>query len=233
MAETLHPPRLRPFRAVRYDDPRPDAGDGALDLEGVIVPLMAAADPSSYAEILDGGNPYNAYRLLADARADTWASWLKAGILREDDQASLYLYRIGYRDDANRLHQVSAVIGELSGVAEAADDAPFDAVPMVIKVEAAGFSDLLVPSGLPLASATDLTGAHHRIWAITQPGVVSTICDAIARVADDGRLDVPAGNATRMACVAEGFDRQGLPAIGITFRARTSRDVPSPDTATE
>ncbi len=42
----------------------------------------------------------------------------------------------------------------------------------------------LVPSGVPLARATGKDGVHHRLWSLTQLGVIETILDAINSKAD-------------------------------------------------
>lgn len=212
---------LQPFRAVRYNDPRPDAGDGVLDLEGVIVPYVAAADPTGYVSFLDDAvNEFSVLHLLSADGVLAWHKWLENEILLEDESESMYLYRIGFRDSENRLQQVSMVVGALSGVADPLDRGPADVVPLVATIEADGFSDLLVPTDMPVARATDPTGAHHRLWMISQAGVIEAISDAVRDAEIQGNLDVERGSATRMACVTERLTPDSLPALGMTLRRR-------------
>jgi hypothetical protein len=214
--------QFSPFAAVRYNDPNPDAEDGVLDLEGVVTPFLAAADPAAYAGFLEQVNTYNAYRLLTDQAPDAWRQWLKEGILVADETPRFYCYRIGYRDNDNQLHQVSGVIGELHGVEPAADSGPADVVPVVARIEAPGFSELLAPTSVPLARATDSNGVHHRLWAIDQTGIVNTISEAVEKAHAGGCLEIAEGTGTRMAFVTETVTRETLPALGMTFRQRST-----------
>lgn len=221
-------PSFSPFAATRFNDPTADPDElspgeveGVMELDGVVIPYVAAADPRSHLEFAaEEVNRYNVSQLLLDEGNSTWRTWLDQGVLREDDGEQLYCYRIGYRDDENRLHQIAAAVGVFDGVAAPADQRPADIVPLVTTIDAPGFSDLLSPSGVPLARATDSAGVHHRLWSISQAGIIDTICDAVGRAAIDGRLAVQGGASKRLGMVAETWSAQGLPALGFVMRRR-------------
>src|SRR5271165_5919308 len=92
-------PDVRPFRGVRYDVARVGA------LSDVVAPPYDVIGPTLQDRLYDS-SPYNIIRLELSrtAQADTEAdnrytraagflhTWMRQGILRADDQPSLYLY---------------------------------------------------------------------------------------------------------------------------------------------
>ncbi len=174
------------FSALRFNDPTADltpggtahataaSPDGVMHLDDVIAPLSAVEDATTrnaYAE----SNDYNVANLI-NASNEVWDQWRKRDILMPDPEPVLYLYRIGFSDALGNAAQVSGVVGEnpRHGVDNRLSIG-------VVLVAADGFSDLLTPSGMPLARATDDAGRHHRLWAITQTGVQETVIDAVVK----------------------------------------------------
>ena len=196
-------PRFEPFRGLRY-------GPDATDLSGVICPpydvisepereaLEAEHEdncvrlelPRSHGEL----SPY-------DSAAATLATWRQpGGPLVTDDVAAFYLYRMGFKDEHGRPRQTSGLLGALgleppgTGILPHERTTPKDKQDRLNLLRETrtnlspiwglsltpGLSTLCEPQGPPDAKATDAGGVHHRLWRITQPGVVKAISDAVA-----------------------------------------------------
>lgn len=207
---------FKPFAGVRYNDPTANTEeDGVLELEGVIAPLSAALEPQTFVKFAEEElSRYNSIRLLLEGGRELWNTWKKEQVIQQDTDPLFYIYRVGNRDANNQFLQTSAVIGEISGVSPATDSGPVDVLPLIVTVDAPGFSDLLAPTGVPLARATASDGSHHRLWAVTATGVTATISEAVA----NSPTDAPEGSGTRLAVVAEEWN--ALPALGMVFRER-------------
>lgn len=196
-------PRLQPFPGLRYD-----AADGRLD--DVLAPpydvitaderqrLVGRSEHNAVRIELpadEGGlDPY-------DVAASLWSTWQAEGVLRSDDEPSFYVYRMGFKDDAGRPRQTTGVIGalELSTLDEGevlphehtTPKARADRLDLLRSTRAnlspiwvlsptAGLSELCEPDGPPQARGTDEDGVHHRLWRVSQPGVVDAIAAAVA-----------------------------------------------------
>ena len=158
----------------------------------------------------DGLDRYRAAgRLLEGWRAP-------GGPLVADDAPSFYIYRMGFRDDAGRPRQTTGVLGALAleppgqGILPHERTTPKDKQDRLDLLRATrtnlspiwglsmavGLSAVAEPVGPPDARATDpTTGVHHRLWRVTQPGVVAAVRDTVASapvVVADGhhRLEV-------------------------------------------
>jgi uncharacterized protein (DUF1015 family) len=144
----------------------------------------------------DGADRYAmARQLLGD--------WQAEGVLVQDDEPSFYVYRMGFHDEDGRPRQTSGVIGALGlkePGAEGSDILPHERTTPKAKSDrlellrateanlspiwglslAEGLSALCELPGPPDGRATDIDGVHHRLWRITQPGVVNAITEAVA-----------------------------------------------------
>jgi uncharacterized protein (DUF1015 family) len=191
-------PRFEPFRGIRYDPER-------VALGAVIAPPYDVIDPEA-AGALAARSPYNAVRLelpMGDERryataAGLLESWLAEGILRPDEEPAFYVYRMGCRDDAGRARQTAGVIGALGLVEgpilphertlprartdrlELLRHCRANLSPVWCLSLAEGLTGLCELPGPPVARATDDAGVHHRLWKVTQPGVVEAIAAAVA-----------------------------------------------------
>ena len=196
-------PRFEPFRGLRY-------GPDATDLSGVVCPpydVISGPDrerleaehenncvrlelPRAQGEM----SPY-------DVASATLAAWRQAGgPLITDDTPGFYLYRMGFKDDQGRPRQTSGVLGALGletpgdGILPHERTTPKDKQDRLDLLRetrtnlspiwglslAKGLAGLCEPQGPPDARATDADGVHHRLWRITQPGIVAAISEAVA-----------------------------------------------------
>jgi hypothetical protein len=164
---------FEPFRGLLFSDPHA-TDEGVMELDDVIAPL-AARDDASLRQTLQTRNVFNIAALFE--RPEAVEGWKSEGWLEQGAQPALYLYRIGFTDAEHQPRQWSGVFGRVSGQREGEETVQL--VPDLIEVRAEGFSELLVPLGMPLARATDGQGSHHRLWPLTQGGVVALIADAV------------------------------------------------------
>jgi uncharacterized protein (DUF1015 family) len=184
--------RFEPFAGVRYDP-------AVVDLADVIAPpwdVLAAAER----EALLARSPYNAVQVDSVAGGCLFQEWLDGGVLAQDDEPGFYVYRMGYHDPAGRPRQTAGVIGALaveppsSGqvlphertLARDRDDrlavlegCRANLSPVWGLSLATGLSGLCELPGPPDARATDDQGVHHRLWRITQPGLVAALAGAV------------------------------------------------------
>jgi len=196
-------PRFQPFAGVRYDAP-----DGRLDEVlappyDVITPdererLVARSEHNAVRLELPVGegerDPY-------EEAAELWRSWRAEGVLRTDDEPSFYVYRMGYRDEAGRPRQTTGVLGALElTTLDDGEVLPHEHTtpkaradrldllratganlsPIWLLTPAEGLSELCELPGPPDARGTDQEGVHHRLWRVTQPGLVAAIAEALA-----------------------------------------------------
>jgi uncharacterized protein (DUF1015 family) len=216
-------PRFEPFRGVRYA-----TDDGRLD--DVVAPPYDVIDEEERGRLVahsehnavrvelpreEGGRDrYTVAR-------DLFRSWLSSGVLVQDDEPSFYVYRMGFHDETGRPRQTAGVLGALELSAPGAGDIlPHERTTPKDKADrldilrttevnlspiwglspAEGLSALCELPGPPLARATDEDGVHHRLWRITQPGVVEAISEAVASaplIVADGHHRFEVGNAYR------------------------------------
>jgi uncharacterized protein (DUF1015 family) len=196
-------PRFDPFPGIRYDTEN-------IDLDRVVAPpydvigpderqRLEERDPYNVVHIdLPRDEPGRDRYTAAGCRVD---EWLAEHVLVPDDEPSFYVYRMGYHDPDGRPRQTSGVIGALElSVPGEGDVLPHERTmskpkddrlnlmrscranlsPIWVLSLAHGLSGLCEPPGPPDARCTDDEGVHHRLWRITQPGVVSAISDAVA-----------------------------------------------------
>ena len=216
-------PRFDPFPGIRYA-----TDDGRLD--DLVAPPYDVIDEEQRADLVarsehnavkvelpreEGGRDrYTVAR-------DLFRSWLSAGVLVRDDEPSFYVYRMGFHDETGRPRQTAGVLGALElsapgegGILPHERTTPKDKAdrlnilrttevnlsPIWGLSPAEGLSALCELPGPPLARATDEEGVHHRLWRITQPGVVEAISAAVASaplIVADGHHRFEVGNAYR------------------------------------
>jgi len=228
-------PRFEPFPGVRYDNAR-------VSLDDVVAPpydvidaqereALGARSPWNVVHVdlahpSDAGDRYQTARCRFD-------EWLEAGILATDAEAGFYVYKMGFRDDDGNQRQTSGVIGALGlmppgegGVLphEHTMKKPKDDRLNLMRAcranlspiwglsLAAGLSQLCEVTGPPLARCTDADGVHHRLWRVTQPGVVGAITDTVASasvVIADGHHRYETALAWQEEVRADSGDRGG------------------------
>ena len=195
-------PRFEPFGGVRYDTDR-------VALDDVVAPPYDVIDEDELTR-LEARSPYNAVRVELSREADgsdpyegarrRLEEWLATGVLAVDPEPALYPYRMGFRDGAGRSRQTTGVIGALELAPpdrsvlphERTMGKPKDDRLNLLRACRAnlspiwglslghGLSELCGAAGPPVARCTDDEGVHHRLWKITQPGVIDAIGQTVA-----------------------------------------------------
>ena len=195
-------PRFEPFAGIRYSD------DVVLDR--VVAPPYDVIGPEERDRLEERGphnvihidlprdEPGRDRYTGAGCRFD---EWLAADVLVPDPEPAFYVYRMGYHDAGGRPRQTSGVIGALElSVPGEGDVLPHERTmskpkddrlnilrscranlsPIWVLSLAEGLSSLCELPGPPDARCTDDEGVHHRLWRITQPGVIEALASAIA-----------------------------------------------------
>jgi len=195
--------RFEPFAGVRYDPER-------VELADVVAPPYDVIDDAMRAtlEARSPYNAARAERVPVGAQARdptppgcVVRDWLDQGVLVRDDAPGFYVYRMGHRDAEGRARQTAGVIGALALSAPGEDGVlPHErtvGTPSVHRLAqlracranlspiwglspVSGLSALCELPGPPVARCTDDDDVHHRLWHITQPGVVDAIAAAVA-----------------------------------------------------
>lgn len=196
--------RFEPFPGIRYD---PDVVDPGLVtappydvLDDAEREALLARDPHNVIAV-DLPVPPGGEGTDADyERAATlFRQWQQEGVLITDEP-SFYAYRMGYTDEAGRARQVAGIIGALElSPPDAGSVLPHEQTTPKAKTDrlrlyratganlsavwglspAAGLGALAEMPGPPVARWTDDLGVHHRLWQITQPGVLEAISSAV------------------------------------------------------
>jgi uncharacterized protein (DUF1015 family) len=197
-------PRFDPFPGIRYDPDRVDLDDVVAPPYDVIGPddqaALEARSPFNVVRIdlprdEDGRDRYTA----AGCRFD---EWLAQGVLRADPEPGFYAYRMGYHDPEGRSRQIAGVLGALEVVAPGEGDVlPHEETQHKVRDDrmrllratradlspvwglstAEGLTELVTASsGAPVGRCTDEEGVHHRLWRLTQPGLVEAVAATVA-----------------------------------------------------
>ncbi len=194
--------RFEPISGIRYDPDR-------VDLADVLAPPYDVVDDevrarlearSPYNAVLVELGRVGADDDRYDRATHHFDEWLAEGILRVDEEPSFYVYRMGWHDEAGVAHQTTGILGALElSLPEEGQVLPHERTmgkpkgdrlrllracranlsPVWVLSLAEGLSELCQVSGPPVGRATDEDGVHHRLWRITQPGVVSAITAAV------------------------------------------------------
>ena len=195
---------FQPISGIRYDPDRVDLADvlappyDVIDDDGRA--RLEARSPYNavFVELgRDGADGPDRYE-QASCHFD---DWLAEGILRVDEEPSFYVYRMGWHDEAGQAHQTTGILGALElSTPDEGRVLPHERTMGKPKGDrlrllracranlspvwglslAEGLSELCQVTGPPVARATDEDGVHHRLWRVTQPGVVAAITDAVA-----------------------------------------------------
>jgi uncharacterized protein (DUF1015 family) len=193
-------PRFEPFAGVRYDLDHVDLDEVIAPPYDVIGPeeqsALESRSPYNVVRIdlpregRAGQDRYSA----AGARLD---EWLAAGVLATDPEPGFYAYRMGYHDADGNSRQIAGVLGALEVVAPGEGDVlPHEETQSKVRDDrlnllracradlspvwglsmAEGLTALCTAApGAPVARCTDEEGVHHRLWRLTQPGVVEAV----------------------------------------------------------
>ena len=194
---------FQPISGIRYDPDRVDLADVLAPPYDVIDEdsraSLEARSPYNAVFVELGRN--GAERDRYEQATCHFDQWLADGILVVDEEPSFYVYRMGWHDEAGRAHQTTGIMGALEvSTPDEGRVLPHERTMGKPKGDrlrllracranlspvwglslAEGLSDLCQMAGPPVARATDDDGVHHRLWRITQPGVVTAITDAVA-----------------------------------------------------
>lgn len=195
-------PELAPFRAIRYTQAAGDAAD-------LLAPPYDVIDEAG-AEDLRGRSDYNCVRLVLPegeapqryrAAADLLDEWLGAGILAEDDEPSVYVYRQDFDLGGQRLsrHAVFAALrltpfeaGEVLPHERTHSGPKADRLALM-RAAVAQLSPIFLiardserkvgalietaESDAPVLEATTPDGIEHRLWRVTGDAA-EALCEA-------------------------------------------------------
>ncbi|HEX2274759.1 MAG TPA: DUF1015 domain-containing protein [Acidimicrobiales bacterium] len=195
-------PRFEPFPGIRYDNER-------VSLDDVVAPPYDVIAEDERRR-LEARSPYNIVRVDLSRATDggdryeaagcRFEEWLDQGVLVVEPEPVLYVYRMGFRDEAGRSRQTTGVIGALElaptdgsvlpherTMAKPKDDrlklmraCRANVSPIWGLSLAQGLSDLCTVEGPPVARCTDDEGVHHRLWRVTRPAVIDAIRQTVA-----------------------------------------------------
>lgn len=197
-------PRFEPFAGLRYDPAAVDLDAAIAPPYDVVSPDdQASLEARSAYNSIRVELPRDEVGLdRYQAAARLLTEWQGAGVLVTDDEPSFYVYRMGFHDDDGRPRQTSGVIGAL-GLVEpggpGSDILPHERTTPKAKSDrldllratrtnlspiwglslAEGLSALCELPGPPDGRATDTEGVHHRLWRVTQPGIVAAMAEAV------------------------------------------------------
>jgi len=196
-------PRFEPFPGILYDNTRVSLDDVVAPPYDVIGPeereALGARSPWNVVHV-DLAHPSNVGDRYETARC-RFDEWLQAGILATDPEPGFYVYKMGFTGDDGNPRQTSGVIGALGLVPPGEDGVlPHEHTMSRPKDDrlnlmracranlspiwglslATGLSEVCEVSGPPLARCTDAEGVHHRLWRVTQPGVVEAMTATVA-----------------------------------------------------
>jgi uncharacterized protein (DUF1015 family) len=194
--------RFEPFRGIRYDL-------GRVELDRVLAPPYDVIGDDQRSE-LAGRSDHNAVRVDLPAEEDgedryavarrLLQEWQDDGTLATDGRPSFTVYRMSYRDDADRPRQTTGVIGALELSPPGTDILPHEHTTPKAKSDrldllrstranlsaiwglslAKGLTDLLPVDEPPLAEVTDDDGVIHAVWVVDEPSTLAAISAAVA-----------------------------------------------------
>ena len=189
-----------PFRGLRYS---PAAGP-IRDLVSPPYDVFDVAERARLAERSERNIVHVDYPLESDgpgryqSAANLLAAWRAAGLVREDERESVYLYRMDFVDDLGNERRTVGVMGGL-GLADG-DVLPHEQTTPKAKTDrldllestgvnlspiwglslARGLTAALEPAGTELFDVTDENGVRHRLEAVDEPARVAGICGAVS-----------------------------------------------------
>lgn len=198
---------LAPFRALRYDPDR-------VDLARVLAPPYDVIDAQAQAE-LEARDPANVVRLTLPQDYATagrlLAEWRESGVLRPDAEPALYVYEeqadghvqrglvgalgLTPAEDGIVLPHENTMAGPVADRLALMGAVEADLEPIFLVYDGGGAASRLVAdvgSQEPVVDVTTPDGLRHRLWAVTDPGVLAEVA-----------LDL----AGRRAVIADGHHR--------------------------
>jgi uncharacterized protein (DUF1015 family) len=196
-------PRFEPFAGVRYDLDRVELDDVVAPPYDVIGPeeqaALEARSPFNVVRIDLPRDDGDVDRYTAAGRR--FDEWLAAGVLRTDEEPGFYAYRMGYHDPEGVSRQIAGVLGALEVTAPGEGDVlPHEETQHKVRDDrlrllracradlspvwglstAEGLTELADGAGgAPVARCTDEEGVHHRLWGLTQAGVVDAVAATV------------------------------------------------------
>ena len=234
-------PDLFPFPGLRYQ-----LGALHADLSAVTAPPYDVIDEEGLAR-LEAAHPQNAVRLILPRDVDsgdryrrareTFDQWQADGVLAAD-APHLYVYRMGFTDDAGRPRRMTGVVGALTLSPPGEDVLPHERTmgkakndrldllrsvranldPIWMLSAASGLSELLEPvlaAGAPAASCVDEDGVEHCLFPI-EGDLVDRIRERIGSaplIIADGHHRYETALAYRDEQQADGADDPGAARI--------------------
>jgi uncharacterized protein (DUF1015 family) len=227
-------PELRPFPAFRYSN--------VEDLKNVVCPPYDIISPEEQAALHER-DPHNAVRLeLAQATGEggaryeearrTFESWVSEGVLSQETQPSLYVYRQDFTTEDGTRRRVAGVIGALR-LEEFGDDSgvlphertmpgPIEDRLALIRALEMNVSPIygIFRGGGDLGSFYDSLehrptqgrfqddhGILHRLWVIGAPAEIQMLSGAVAA----GPLVIADGHHRYETALAYHRERAGEP----------------------
>jgi len=191
------PLRLAPFRALRYAPGR------VADLASVTCPPYDVIGEAGVAT-WEAADPHNVVRLILPrpgSAEDRYAHaardlrhWLRAGILRRDRDAALYVYEhvngsatalglvgaVSLHDPAERvvLPHEDVLPGPVADRTALMAATAAQLEPILLTYDGDGYASDVVDGTVPTSPVLETTtadGATHRIWQLTDPDVLGRI----------------------------------------------------------
>lgn len=198
---------LAPFRALRYDPDR-------VDLARVLAPPYDVIDADGKAE-LEARDPANVVRLTLPtdyaAAGRLLAEWRESGVLRPDAAPALYVYEeqadghvqrglvgalgLTPAEDGIVLPHENTMAGPVADRLALMGAVEADLEPIFLVYDGGGAASRLVAdvgSQEPVVDVATPDGLRHRLWAVTDAGVLA---------------EVAADLAGRRAVIADGHHR--------------------------
>jgi uncharacterized protein (DUF1015 family) len=230
-------PDLKPFRGIRYSS--------ASTLTELVCPPFDVISEEEQRRLYEL-DPHNAVRLeLAqkngesgegyEAVGTTFATWLKEGILREDDSDALYIYRQDFTTPDGHRRRVAGVMGALalepfgvgSGVLphERTMPGPKQDRLALLRACPVNFSPIYAMyrggGGLgpyldalenrpPAARFVGSEDILHRLWVVTAPAEIEMLRGAVR----EGPLVIADGHHRYETSLAFQQERPDLPGAG-------------------
>lgn len=227
-------PKIAPFHAVRYA--------AGTDLQAVIAPPYDVLSPADVAE-LAAKDPHNIVHVDVPTggedryqiAADTFRAWRETGVLTEDDQPSLTIYRMSFVDATGAQRSIVGVLAGLEVVdVDAGGVLPHErttpkAVTDRLDLTRATAANLSPVWGLSLASGLTaaLAAPGEPLGSMTTDGVVHQI----ERISDPERIAaITAIIASDDVLIADGHHRY---AISRTYRDQVRTATASTQTEAE
>ena len=233
-------PDLFPFPGLRYQ-----LGALHTDLDAVTAPPYDVIDEEDRAR-LEAAHPQNAVRLILPRDVgpgdryrlarETFDQWQADGVLAAD-APHLYVYRMGFVDDAGRSRRMTGVVGALALAPLGEEVLPHERTmkkaksdrldllrsvranldPIWMLSPARGLSELLEPvlAGAPAASCVDRDGVEHCLFPI-EGDLVDRVRETIGSaplIIADGHHRYETALAYHDEQVANGVDDPGAARI--------------------